>query len=75
MTSLICLLGCKVLKLLFSITYRNHDYIYLLKRCSDSENKSLWAKIIYFYFIFKNNFIYLSVSDWAGSLLLRVLFL
>ena len=40
MTSLIYLLRCKVLKLLFSITYTNPDCVYLLKESRDSETKS-----------------------------------
>ena len=40
MTSLIYLLRCKVLKLLFSIAYTNPDCVYLLKESRDSETKS-----------------------------------
>lgn len=58
MTSLICLLGC-MLKLLFSITYTNHDYIYLLKRCRDSENKSGQKQFLFLFYLKIISLIYL----------------
>ena len=71
MTSLIYLLRCKVLKLLFSITYTNPDCVYLLKENRDSETKSECGitrhrknyevhgkKQFVFILFFWNNFIY-----------------